>query len=302
MFAAGAGPGSGPERKRTVDLGAAVKLIDAARELGVARYVMVSAMGTQDVQNAAEAMQPYLQAKKDADDALMESGLDWTIVRPGRLTDDPGTGTVDAARALGRRGEITRDDTALVLLETLVRPSLARVAFDVLEGPDAGRGGARRAVAPPAVVGLRRGALEGAVQRQCLHPVGATRAAAGGIERGAWAFTSVNPTPGALQMFPANQYVIRLAGDADEAALERLAQLDSAAAGAAPGARRRDRRPRGRRARPRRAPHDRRPVPATAHLRAQLHVRAASFEAAARTPDVADRIRAALRRNRLAHA
>jgi nucleoside-diphosphate-sugar epimerase len=135
VFAAGAGPGSGAERKRTVDLGAAVKLIEAARELGVARYVMVSAMGTQDVQNAGEAMRPYLQAKKDADDALMQSGLDWTVVRPGRLTDDPGTGTVDAARALGRRGEITRDDTALVLLEALVRPSLSRVAFDVLEGP-----------------------------------------------------------------------------------------------------------------------------------------------------------------------
>ena len=135
VFAAGAGPGSGPERKRTVDLGAAVKLIEAARDLGVARYVMVSAMGTHDVEHAAEAMRPYLQAKKDADDALMASGLDWTIVRPGRLTDDPGTGTVDAARALGRYGEITRDDTALVLLETLVRPSLARVAFDVLGGP-----------------------------------------------------------------------------------------------------------------------------------------------------------------------
>jgi len=135
VFAAGAGPGSGPERKKTVDLGAAVKLIEAARDLGVARYVMVSAMGTHDVEHAAEAMRPYLQAKKDADDALIASGLDWTIVRPGRLTDDPGTGTVDAARALGRYGEITRDDTALVLLETLVRPSLARVAFDVLGGP-----------------------------------------------------------------------------------------------------------------------------------------------------------------------
>ena len=135
VFAAGAGPGSGPERKRTVDLGAAVKLIEAAQELGVARYVMVSAMGTQDVERASEAMRPYIQAKKEADDALMASGLDWTIVRPGRLTDDPGTGMVDAARVLARYGEITRDDTALVLLEVLERPSLARVAFDVLGGP-----------------------------------------------------------------------------------------------------------------------------------------------------------------------
>jgi nucleoside-diphosphate-sugar epimerase len=135
VFAAGAGPGSGPERKRTVDLGGAVKLIDAASELGVARYVMVSAMGTADVEHAGEAMRPYLQAKKEADDALMASGLDWTIVRPGRLTDAPGAGTVDAARALGRRGEITRDDTALVILEALQRPNTIRVAFDVLEGP-----------------------------------------------------------------------------------------------------------------------------------------------------------------------
>jgi len=135
VFAAGAGPGSGPERKRTVDLGAAVKLIDAATELGVARYLMLSSMGTEDVEHAGEAMRPYLQAKRDADEALMRSGLDWTIVRPGRLTDAPGVGTVDLARALGRRGEITRDDTALVLMETLERPNTYRVAFDVLEGP-----------------------------------------------------------------------------------------------------------------------------------------------------------------------
>jgi nucleoside-diphosphate-sugar epimerase len=134
VFAAGAGPGSGPERKKTVDLGAAVKLIEAARELGVARYVMVSSMGTADPASAGP-MRPYLEAKRDADDALMASGLDCTIVRPGRLTDAPGTGTVDAARALGRRGEITRDDTALVLAAVLERPGLARVAFDVLEGP-----------------------------------------------------------------------------------------------------------------------------------------------------------------------
>ena len=135
VFAAGAGPGSGPERKRTVDLGAAVKLIEAAQELGVGRYVMVSAMGTKDVESASEAMRPYIQAKKEADDALMASGLDWTVVRPGRLTDDPGTGTIDAARVLARYGEITRDDTALVLLGTLERPALARVDFDVLGGP-----------------------------------------------------------------------------------------------------------------------------------------------------------------------
>ena len=133
VFAAGAGPGSGPERKRTVDLGAAVKLIEAARELGVARYVMVSSMGVADAEHAG-AMRPYLEAKRDADEALIASGLDWTIVRPGRLTDDPATGKVDAAPALGRRGEITREDTALVLLESLHAPNTIHVAFEVLGG------------------------------------------------------------------------------------------------------------------------------------------------------------------------
>ena len=134
VFAAGAGPGSGAERKRTVDYGAAVKLIDAASELGVARYVMVSSIGAHDVEHAAEGMRPYLEAKRDADEALMASGLDWTIVRPGRLTDAPGTGRIDASRAFGRRADITREDTAHTLLEVLQAPNTIRRQFDLLAG------------------------------------------------------------------------------------------------------------------------------------------------------------------------
>jgi len=134
VFAAGAGPGSGPERKRTVDYGAAVKLIEAARELGVARYVMVSSMGTFDIEQAPEAMRPYFQAKRDADDALEASGLDWTIVRPGHLTEEPGTGRVDAARALGRGGDVPREDVAAVIVECLDQPSTIRVGFELLGG------------------------------------------------------------------------------------------------------------------------------------------------------------------------
>src|SRR5215211_6341350 len=76
-FAAGAGPGSGAERKRTVDYGAAVKLIEAAQELGVSRYLMVSSMGAGDPGSAQEEMRPYQQAKHDADEALARSSLDW---------------------------------------------------------------------------------------------------------------------------------------------------------------------------------------------------------------------------------
>lgn len=134
VFAAGAGPGSGPERKRTVDYGGAAKLIDAAEELGPQRYVIVSSMGADDPARASEAMRPYQQAKHDADERLMRSGLDWTVVRPGRLTDEPGSGLIDAAVSLGRYGEVPREDVALTLLEVLQEPSAIGKRFELLSG------------------------------------------------------------------------------------------------------------------------------------------------------------------------
>jgi uncharacterized protein YbjT (DUF2867 family) len=134
VFAAGAGPGSGPERKRTVDLGAAVKLLDAARRTGVRRYLMISAMGAGAPAAGSEAMRPYLEAKAQADAALAASDLEWTIVRPGMLTDEPGTGRVEVAPSLGRRGSITRDDVAAVLAGCLDEPRTVRATFDLLQG------------------------------------------------------------------------------------------------------------------------------------------------------------------------
>ena len=134
VFAAGAGPGSGPERKRTVDYGGAVKLIEAAKANGVSRYVIVSSMGADDPSSAPEQMRPYQEAKAAADEALRDSGLDFTIVRPGMLTDDPGTGLVDAAPKLGRRGSIPRDDVAAVLLACLDEPSTIGKTFELLSG------------------------------------------------------------------------------------------------------------------------------------------------------------------------
>ena len=134
VFAAGAGPGSGPERKRTVDYGGAVKLIEAAKANGVSRYVIVSSMGADDPPSGPESMRPYQEAKAAADEALRESGLDFTIVRPGMLTDDPGTGLVDAAPSLGRRGSIPRDDVAAVLLAVLDAPSTISMTFELLSG------------------------------------------------------------------------------------------------------------------------------------------------------------------------
>ena len=134
VFAAGAGPGSGPERKRTVDYGAAVTSMEAAAELGVSRFVIVSSIGAHDVAGASEAMRPYLEAKRDADDALRQSTLDWTIVKPGRLTDALGTGRVHVSRTIGRRADVPRDDVALVLLECLLAPNTIGVEFELFEG------------------------------------------------------------------------------------------------------------------------------------------------------------------------
>jgi uncharacterized protein YbjT (DUF2867 family) len=119
VFAAGAGPGSGPERKRAVDLGGALKLIDAARRTGIRRYVIVSSIGADDPETGPEQMRPYLEAKAEADQRLADSGLDWTIVRPGSLTDAPGTGRVHVTEDMSARGDIPREDVARVLAASL---------------------------------------------------------------------------------------------------------------------------------------------------------------------------------------
>ena len=120
VFAAGAGPGSGPERKETMDYGGAVKLIAAARTAGIRRYLMVSSMGA-DPDAEGEGFAVYLRAKGRADAELAASGLDFTIVRPGRLTDEPGSGRVQLGERVPR-GEVPRDDVAAVLAACLGEP------------------------------------------------------------------------------------------------------------------------------------------------------------------------------------
>jgi uncharacterized protein YbjT (DUF2867 family) len=129
VFAAGAGPGSGPERKQTVDYGAAVKLMEA----GIRRYVMVSAIGAGRPDDWPEPMRPYYEAKAGADERLAASGLDHTIVRPGSLTDDPGTGLVTVGTEV-ERGAIPRDDVAAVLMAVLETPSSIGKTFELVSG------------------------------------------------------------------------------------------------------------------------------------------------------------------------
>lgn len=133
VFAAGAGPGSGAGRKETVDFAAAVNLRDAAIAARVPRYVMVSAMGTDDPPNGDDVFSVYLRAKARADKAVMESDLAWTIVRPGGLTDDDPTGTVTLARHV-ERGAVPRADVAAVLAAVVNRPATAGHVFELVSG------------------------------------------------------------------------------------------------------------------------------------------------------------------------
>ena len=116
VFAAGAGPGSGAARKLTMDRDGAIKLLDAANEANVPRYLMISALGASNPPAGDEVFSVYLRAKAEADAAVMASDRDWTILRPGTLTNDPGTGLVRIATA-PFDGQIPRADVALVLDE-----------------------------------------------------------------------------------------------------------------------------------------------------------------------------------------
>jgi uncharacterized protein YbjT (DUF2867 family) len=125
VFAAGAGPGSDAERKLTVDRDGAIKLLQAALAADVPRYAMISSVGAENPPDGDEVFSVYLRAKAQADAALQASDLRWTIVRPGRLTDEPGTGRVRIDLE-PFRGEVPRADVAAVLDELLERATAER--------------------------------------------------------------------------------------------------------------------------------------------------------------------------------
>ncbi|MDT0346052.1 NAD(P)H-binding protein [Streptomyces litchfieldiae] len=136
VFAAGAGPGSGAARKETVDHRAATLFADAAQRVGVRRFLVVSAIGADEEPppGTDPVFAAYLRAKAAADaDIRARTGLFWTILRPGRLTDDPGTGLVRLAPTTPR-GEVTRDDVAAVLMALLDQPGTSGLTLDLIGG------------------------------------------------------------------------------------------------------------------------------------------------------------------------
>jgi uncharacterized protein YbjT (DUF2867 family) len=158
VFAAGAGAGSGAARKDTVDRGGAVLLADAAELAGVRRYVLVSSMGAGSEPPAGtdEVFAAYLRAKTAAEDDLRRRDLDWTILRPGGLTDDAGTGRVRLEPHV-ERGQVPRDDVAAVLAALLAEPAAAGLVLELVSG-DVPVG---EAVASAVAAGSAGGAGEG---------------------------------------------------------------------------------------------------------------------------------------------
>ena len=134
VFAAGAGPGSGAERKLTVDRDGAIKLLQAT-EGAAARYLIVSSVGAESPPNGDDVFEVYLRAKAEADASVMATDRHWVIVRPGPLTNDPGTGAV-RIETEPFRDDVTRDDVAAVLAALISTPAVDRMVL-YLSGGDA---------------------------------------------------------------------------------------------------------------------------------------------------------------------
>ncbi|TQM81922.1 nucleoside-diphosphate-sugar epimerase [Saccharothrix saharensis] len=132
LFAAGAGPGSGVARKDTVDRAAAALFAEAAERAGVRRFIQISTTGIGRT-TGDEVFDAYLAAKGAAEDDLRERDLDWTIVRPGRLTDDEPTGLVELSEK-PLRGSVPRGDVAAVVVALLDRPGTVRRTYELISG------------------------------------------------------------------------------------------------------------------------------------------------------------------------
>jgi uncharacterized protein YbjT (DUF2867 family) len=124
VFAAGAGAGSGAERKNTMDRDGAIKLLRAT-DAAAARYLVVSSVGAESPPSGDGVFEVYLRAKAEADAAVMASDRAWVVIRPGPLTDDPGSGRVRIDTE-PFRDDVTRDDVAAVLAAVIADPGLDR--------------------------------------------------------------------------------------------------------------------------------------------------------------------------------
>lgn len=135
IFAAGSGSETGEDKTISVDQEGAIKMIDAAKKAKVKKFVMLSAMGA-DEPSKHKKLEVYLEAKKKADEYLIESGIPFSILRPGALTDDMGLAKVKLGKKLNEKGEISRDDVAFLLVMSLADPLIKNRIIEALEGEE----------------------------------------------------------------------------------------------------------------------------------------------------------------------
>jgi uncharacterized protein YbjT (DUF2867 family) len=135
VFTAGSGPHTGKDKTIMIDLDGAVKTVEAAKEAGVKRFVMISSFDTtrEAIQAAGPSFAPYVIAKHFADEWLRDTDLDYTIIHPGILTNDAGTGKVEAAPKV-ERGEVPREDVASVIQAVLENEDTIGKEFQVVGG------------------------------------------------------------------------------------------------------------------------------------------------------------------------
>lgn len=136
IFSAGSGGHTGKDKTTTVDLQGAKKSIEEAMKNKVDRYIMISAMGANKASEMPGDMQHYFVAKSEADQDLVQSALNYTIFRPGRLTDESGSGSVNAAESLEDYDspEVSRDNVALAVVEALDMPNTHKKVIEILDG------------------------------------------------------------------------------------------------------------------------------------------------------------------------
>lgn len=135
VFAAGGGADGNVERKQTVDLGGSLKSIEGATAAGVRRFVQISAISVDEplAEDTEAGWAAYVEAKRDADIALRASDLDWTIIRPGGLTDEAPTGNVTLADKVDR-AQVPRADVAAVIAAVLEDPSTSGHQWELVSG------------------------------------------------------------------------------------------------------------------------------------------------------------------------
>ncbi|MGV2963163.1 SDR family oxidoreductase [Paenibacillus sp. AGC30] len=133
VFTAGSGGSTGQDKTLLIDLDGAVKTMEAAEQQGISRYVLVSAYGADQREKWSESIKPYYVAKHYADRALFASDLNYTIIRPGGLKNEPGTGNIAVGTDL-EPGSISREDVARVIVASLQEEKTYRMAFDLVAG------------------------------------------------------------------------------------------------------------------------------------------------------------------------